>query len=274
MKKLSIITINYNNEKGLKSTIRSIVEQTRKDFEYIIIDGNSTDGSVNVIKEYSQHITFWVSEPDKGIYNAMNKGVEKASGEYCLFLNSGDRLIDNTIYERVEPKLNSFDIITGKVKYDNGRIFNCPNNPTLDFFNNSSLHHQGSFIRTSLLKKHPYREDYKISADMYFFVNTIIFNDATYKKIDDIISLYDTTGISSTDSEFGKNEAKNIFKQLMSHRIYEDFCLFHGKSDEYYKLFYDIAHTKHKWTFYNIIVRLLKIFMFNKEWVKELHVHK
>ena len=86
MKKLSIITINYNNEKGLKSTIRSVVEQTRKDFEYIIIDGNSTDGSVNVIKEYSQHITFWVSEPDKGIYNAMNKGVEKASGEYCLFL--------------------------------------------------------------------------------------------------------------------------------------------------------------------------------------------
>ena len=88
--KLSIITINRNNAAGLRRTIESVVSQTYTEFEYIIIDGASTDESVDVIKEYADKITFWVSEPDNGIYNAMNKGILKAKGEYLLFLNSGD----------------------------------------------------------------------------------------------------------------------------------------------------------------------------------------
>ena len=82
--KLSVITINYNNRDGLKKTIESVVNQTYKDFEYIIIDGGSTDGSVEVLKEYSDKIDYWVSEPDKGIYNAMNKGIDIAKGEYVM----------------------------------------------------------------------------------------------------------------------------------------------------------------------------------------------
>ena len=85
--KLSVITINFNNRDGLRKTIESVVNQTYKDFEYIVIDGGSTDGSVDVIKEYTDRIDYWVSEPDKGIYNAMNKGIDVAQGEYCLFLN-------------------------------------------------------------------------------------------------------------------------------------------------------------------------------------------
>ena len=86
--KLSIITINYNNCDGLRKTIESVIAQTTRDFEYIVIDGGSTDGSVDVIKEYADYIDYWVSEPDKGIYNAMNKGTRAAHGDFLLFLNS------------------------------------------------------------------------------------------------------------------------------------------------------------------------------------------
>ena len=87
--KLSVITINYNNRDGLHKTIASVVNQSWREFEYIVIDGGSTDGSVDVIKSFADRIDYWVSEPDKGIYNAMNKGIDVAQGEYCIFINSG-----------------------------------------------------------------------------------------------------------------------------------------------------------------------------------------
>ena len=103
--KLSVITINFNNRDGLRKTIESVVKQTYKDFEYIIIDGGSTDGSVDVIKEYADKIDYWVSEPDKGIYNAMNKGIDVAKGEYCIFMNSGDVFFSNDVYNEVYEDL-------------------------------------------------------------------------------------------------------------------------------------------------------------------------
>ena len=99
--KLSIVTINLNNVAGLHETIISVLNQSSADLEYIIIDGGSTDGSAELIKEYSDRIYYWVSEPDSGIYNAMNKGIRKASGEYLLFLNSGDALASDNIVEEV-----------------------------------------------------------------------------------------------------------------------------------------------------------------------------
>ena len=90
MPQITVITINYNNRDGLRKTIDSVVNQTHNDYEYIIIDGGSTDGSLDVIKLYSNRIDYWKSEPDRGIYNAMNKGIDVARGEYCIFLNSGD----------------------------------------------------------------------------------------------------------------------------------------------------------------------------------------
>ena len=99
--KLSIITINLNNASGLEKTIQSVINQTYKDFEFIVIDGASTDGSVEVIKKYSSGINYWVSESDTGIYNAMNKGIRKAQGEYCLFLNSADYLFSPNLISAV-----------------------------------------------------------------------------------------------------------------------------------------------------------------------------
>ena len=110
---LSIITINRNNAAGLRKTIESVVSQTYTDFDYIIIDGASTDESVDVIKEYADRITYWVSEPDTGIYNAMNKGILKANGEYCLFLNSGDWLYDNDVLNDVFSISPTEDIVYG-----------------------------------------------------------------------------------------------------------------------------------------------------------------
>lgn len=97
MPKLTIITINLNNKAGLQTTIDSVIAQTYKDFEWIIIDGGSTDGSKELIEKYTNYIKYWVSEPDKGIYNAMNKGIKVAEGEYLQFLNSGDSLFSNSV---------------------------------------------------------------------------------------------------------------------------------------------------------------------------------
>ena len=104
---LSIITINYNNADGLKKTLQSVASQTCQDYEHIIIDGGSTDGSVDVIKEflkndaYALHVAYWHSKKDKGIYDAMNTGIPHANGKYCLFLNSGDYLADNDVLQRL-----------------------------------------------------------------------------------------------------------------------------------------------------------------------------
>ena len=105
--KLSIVTINRNNAFGLERTLQSIVNQTYKEFEYIIVDGASTDDSVTVIKKYVSEIAHlkWVSEPDKGIYNAMNKGIRMATGDYIQILNSADCLAAPEVTERMLTKL-------------------------------------------------------------------------------------------------------------------------------------------------------------------------
>ena len=113
--KLSIITVNLNNCDGLQKTIDSVVSQTFKDFEWIVIDGGSTDGSKELIEQYADHFTYWVSEPDKGIYNAMNKGIRVAKGDYLQFLNSGDYLYDRTTLEKCLLPQNNADVIYGNL---------------------------------------------------------------------------------------------------------------------------------------------------------------
>jgi glycosyltransferase involved in cell wall biosynthesis len=118
MPKLSIITINYNNVKGLEKTINSVVNQSYNDFEYIIIDGGSTDGSVDIIKKHENKIVFWVSEPDNGIYDALNKGVKHSNGEYLLFLNGDDCLIDDAILQKISYHLEFKDLIYFDIYFD------------------------------------------------------------------------------------------------------------------------------------------------------------
>ena len=151
--KLSVITVNYNNLYGLRETIMSVTEQTFRDFEYIIVDGNSTDGSKEYITE--KNTGLWISEPDSGIYNAMNKGVRMAHGEYCLFMNSGDTFYDKNVLQKVLPNLTGGDFYVGhSILNEDGAttLRRTPQKMTAKFLLETSIMHQSTFIRTALLK--------------------------------------------------------------------------------------------------------------------------
>ena len=166
MNKISVITINYNDKVGLKKTIDSVVNQSFKDFEFIVIDGASTDGSVSVIEENKNQIAYWVSEPDSGVYNAMNKGIKAATGDFVIFMNSGDCFYSNSVLEEVSSELTTdFDIYYGdnyKVSPNSKRFKTYPDKLQFSFFYSSCINHQSTFIRRSLFEDHfYYNENYK-----------------------------------------------------------------------------------------------------------------
>ena len=201
--KLTIITINLNNKDGLRKTIKSVVVQTTHEFEYIVIDGGSTDGSVEVIKEYEEYIDYWVSEPDKGIYNAMNKGVQKAHGEFCQFLNSGDWLYSNIVVECMLPYFDlDRDIWIGNITLiKDNKIVKChtnaPKELTLCRLIDYHLPHQAIFIKTGLLIDISYNESLKMVSDWEFFINAYL-SDAKFGRIPFDIAYFNLEGISST----------------------------------------------------------------------------
>ncbi len=222
----SIITINYNNKDGLRQTINSIIGQTCDDFEYIIIDGGSTDGSVEVIKEYVASIDFWVSERDNGIYHAMNKGVVNAHGDYCIFINSGDYFYSSNVLENISKYDAGTDIIVGKVAIDkNDNIISPPPKGELSFYHlySGSVPHQGAFIRTELLRKYPYDEGLRISSDWKFFVQTMILDNCSVLFIDEYIAQYDVHGISSYNPLLMREEKEKVLKEFFPQRVLEDY---------------------------------------------------
>lgn len=201
--KLSIITINYNNKKGLQKTVNSVFEQTSSDYEYIIIDGNSSDGSQEVLKLYNAKIDFWISEQDSGIYNAMNKGIRKASGEHLLFLNSGDTLCNKNIIEDLSVKIiNEADIYYGNINavdnngYKELRLF--PEKLNFNFFLEKTITHQAAIIRKSLFDDvFYYNESFKLVSDWEFFICAICKFNKTYEKLNLTITNYGLDGVSS-----------------------------------------------------------------------------
>ena len=201
MPKLSIITINLNNIAGLQKTFESVFEQTFKDFEYIVIDGGSTDASKEIIEKKAAKFSYWVSEKDKGIYNAMNKGIVKAKGEYIYFLNSGDYLINNEVLDKVFTEAESKDIIYGDVivaDKENPYKRVCPKELPFSYFIYDSLSHQGTFIKRDLfIKWGLYNEHLKIVADWEFFMLAINKHNCTYKHIPVIIASYNLDGVSA-----------------------------------------------------------------------------
>lgn len=212
--KISIITINLDNKDGLKKTIESVINQTVYDkVEYIIIDGGSTDGSIDVIKENLDNFSFWVSEKDNGIYNAMNKGIKVSTGDYLLFLNSGDYLKENNVLEKALPYLE-YDVVYGnewKVneRYKGPYEAKYPDKLDEGFFRRTSLPHQSTFIRAELFKENPYSETFKIISDWKFFIEAFR-GGKTYKHMPFIVSVYDCSGFSCQHLDLMQKE-KNIF---------------------------------------------------------------
>lgn len=202
-KYLSVVTVNYNNAEGLRLTAESVANQDTDEVEWIVIDGGSTDGSREVIENYSRYIGYSVSEQDRGIYHAMNKGVEAATGKYLIFLNSGDCFYDSNTVSDFLKRGSTEDVVYGKVEIVNAqgvpvRQTVIPSDPLLPtYFWDHNLNHQGIFFSRRCFESIRYNEALKISADRELIL-TLLYQKYTFGSYDRLIALYDNTGISST----------------------------------------------------------------------------
>jgi glycosyltransferase involved in cell wall biosynthesis len=260
--KLSIITINLNNSIGLKKTLQSVFDQSFSDYEIIIIDGGSTDLSSEIILQYNTITVrpfISVSESDTGIYNAQNKGIKLAKGEYCLFLNSGDYLVNEKVLEHffsnnpssdilignllITKKDKVVDIIKGKAKYS-----------FLDVYS-SLIKHQSSFIKRSLFDKYGlYDESLKILSDWAFFLKTVGINSVTTEYFDLDITYFDNEGISNRNPEICMKERQIILDNILPPLIQVDYMVFQKFCGIYLINKYKIGRIV-----YRILVKTLKI---------------
>ncbi|WP_185147352.1 glycosyltransferase family 2 protein [Chryseobacterium binzhouense] len=222
--RLSIITINYNNAEGLKKTLQSIVNQNSKEFEYIVVDGNSSDGSKELISQNNPYISNWISEPDTGVYNAMNKGIRMSNGEYLLFLNSGDQLANGNVIEKILPFLQNADLISGNLIYSLDGIpqtlFTPPENINLTYFLHSFLPHPSTFIKKDLFEKIGfYNENLKVVSDWEFFLKSSVIQQAKYMHIDLVVSDFDNSGLSSNpqNEHLIQQEKQSVYETLFPH---------------------------------------------------------
>lgn len=266
MVKLTIITINYNNNLGLIKTIESIINQTWTDFEFIIVDGGSTDESLATIKKYEKHINYWVSEKDGGVYDAMNKGIQLAKGMFVNFMNSGDYFYNNTILEEIHHKFtNNVGVLYGDSFYFNeagyDRIEKTPSKLSFSHFVNSGINHQASFIKRDLFFKYfKYNLKYKISADWEFFIYVLCKKNEPYEHLHKTICYYDFSGISAIPENLHiyYSERDEIMKEHFS-MFYEDFGYYNYVVDRRIRKVLKIRNNKILWA---ILKFFTSIFMF------------
>lgn len=267
--KLSIITINYNNAKGLRKTLASVASQTHRSIEHIIVDGGSTDGSVNIIREYEQTninrqspITIiWSSEPDRGIYDGMNRGIRKATGSYIQILNSGDILAADDVTERMVAALvtakpltsnplneNRPAILYGNMlkDYGKGKIIKdtCGNGmytpESFLYFYKGTLNHDSAYIRRDLFEKYGlYNEQMKICSDWEWYVRAIALGGekAVYTNID--VTIFDMNGVSESggrNAELIKKERREYLSSILPASVLKDYDMYAAPINEYNRL--------------------------------------
>lgn len=233
--KLSIITINRNNAIGLEKTMRSVANQTFKEFEYIVVDGASTDGSVDVIKKIEPEFAHlkWVSEPDSGIYNAMNKSIRMASGDYIQILNSADCLAAPDVTARMLAGLeNAGDpaILYGnmvKCFPDGHRMTDkcfAGQEITMLGMYTGTLNHDPAYIRRDLFEKYGYYdENLKIVSDWKWYLQAIIKGGEKPHYVNMDVTLFDMTGISETNKDLDKTERKLVLEQMFPETVLKDY---------------------------------------------------
>ena len=200
LKKISVVTINYNNAIGLKKTIESVVSQVAFDssIEYIVIDGGSSDSSLEIILQNERYLSYWVSEKDNGIFFAMNKGIQIATGEYIIFMNSGDvfteNVIDESLLNQLQAQLVYGDFYLDKAKSDNY----CPQTKTLDFafLISKTICHQSLFMKREVCVKYPFETNLNLIGDWIQLFRIMKNENPTVRHIPRAICVYDTSGVS------------------------------------------------------------------------------
>ena len=256
--KLSIITINRNNAAGLEKTMLSVASQTYKEFEYIVVDGASTDDSVEVIKrlapQFSERIK-WISEPDKGIYNGMNKGLCMATGDYLQILNSGDILAASDVTERMIAALEyqeyEVGILYGNMirDYGNGKLVRDKRNAdsqesraecvewTMYNFIKGTVNHDPTYIHRSLYEKYGlYDESLRIISDWKWFVNAVVFGGEKLYYVPIDVTIFDTTGISETNLAAREKERRVELEKMLPAAILKDYDNYHFPIEQYKRL--------------------------------------
>lgn len=199
MAKISIITVTFNCQGSIEATINSILTQHFPNFELIIIDGASTDGTLNVINKYKSRIKCIVSEPDNGIFDAMNKGIERANGDFVLFMNSGDTFVNNDVLSLINFD-KEYGVIYGNMVINvRNKKLECKPEPffkSKDYIKTMGICHQCIFVRTDLAKRYKFAPEFKIAAD-FNMIFQIWKKGYKFKYVDVPIANYDTTGFSA-----------------------------------------------------------------------------
>lgn len=224
--KISIITISFNDIEGLKRTIDSVRKQTSHNYEYIVMDGGSTDGSIDVIRSNGDIIIYWESKHDGGPFFGMNKGLEHATGDYCIFMNSGDSFYDEHVIEEFLKFSPTLDIYTGIAAEHLGDTIKpwypaAESDFCLRWFYRHALSHQSSFIKTSLMKKLRYDTEFRIVSDWLFFMKALLNHNATYQPLPFFVSHYMDGGISR-DAEKAFAERDKAIEKYFGPRILRD----------------------------------------------------
>ena len=260
MKLISIISVVKNGGSYLEKTINKIINQKNIDFEYIVIDGGSKDGSLDLIEKHTERINYFISQPDSGVYQAMNKGIKNASGEYLLFLNSGDHLANEHLIAEVVNELTEIDIIYGNLFLieNESKSWTAVYPPVLSFqyFMEWSLPHPGSFIKRSVFVMVGfYDETIKIVSDWKFFMDAICRYNVSYKHIDKTIAIFYLDGLSS----LVKNES--ILQNEKSAILQKNYPMFIENSHELEKL-----RTFKKHRIVTIFIKFANFFRLLKEY--------
>ncbi|MEI6884484.1 MAG: glycosyltransferase family 2 protein [Bacteroidota bacterium] len=214
--KISVITVTLNSSTDLQKTLLNILSQGYDDLEIIIIDGGSTDGTIEVIKAYAEQIAYWISEPDNGIYDAMNKGIANASGEWVNFMNAGDVFVnDQTLSMVFNTDLLDADVIYGDsiACYPSFNAYRKASRPE-DLWKGMVCCHQAMFFKTDLIKQEAYKPQLHFSAD-YELILRLFFTGKKFRYIPEPIARFNTRGVSNVNMV---NSARSNLEILSSYR--------------------------------------------------------
>lgn len=251
--KVSIVTINWNNKIGLEQTIHSVLSQTFTDYEFIVIDGASTDGSAEVIQKNKNKIHYWVSEPDSGIYNAMNKGIYASQGEYCYFLNSGDVFVSDNVLSDIFKHDVKENFVCGNIIWDKKGVLRKDDSykyrdwlfSLYDIYS-GFLCHQAFFIKKEMFDEYGYYDEtLRIMSDWKHFLIAIGIHGEKVQYVDVDIAIYNTDGLSSTIG--GKailEEKRKVAKEELSDQVYKEIDRLYYLSRNGFVV--DFVHSK-KW---------------------------